>query len=98
MNPNANRIAPVVLVPACQRELGRHPFHVAGKKYLDAIRLAGCVPLVVPAAQLEELPTLMALAQGHADGGEGPAVALRVKRELGVVHRLAKVAGVHVGR
>jgi len=64
MNPNANRIAPVVLVPACQRELGRHPFHVAGKKYLDAIRLAGCVPLVVPAAQLEELPTLMALASG----------------------------------
>jgi len=74
MNPNANRIAPaglnppppapVVLVPACQRMLGRHPFHVAGKKYLDAIRLAGCVPLVVPAAQLEELPTLMALACG----------------------------------
>jgi len=74
MNPNANRIAPaglnppppapVVLVPACQRMLGRHPFHVAGKKYLDAIRLAGCVPLVVPAAQLEELPTLMALASG----------------------------------
>jgi len=72
MNPNANRIAPtvpsnpapVVLVPACQRTLGRHPFHVAGKKYLDAIRLGGCVPLVVPAAQLEELPTLMALASG----------------------------------
>ena len=72
MNPNANRIAPtvpsnpapVVLVPACQRTLGRHPIHVAGKKYLDAIRLGGCVPLVVPAAQLEELPTLMALASG----------------------------------
>jgi putative glutamine amidotransferase len=72
MNPNVNRIAPrvlgttapVVLVPACQRELGRHPFYVAGKKYLDAIRLAGCVPLVVPAAQAHELPTLMALADG----------------------------------
>jgi putative glutamine amidotransferase len=55
---------PVVLVPACQRVLGRHPFHVAGKKYVDAIRLAGCVPLVVPAAQADELPTLLDLADG----------------------------------
>jgi putative glutamine amidotransferase len=60
MNPHA----PVVLVPACQRTLGRHPFFVAGKKYLDAIRLAGCVPLVVPAATRAELPTLLALADG----------------------------------
>lgn len=56
--------SPVVLVPACQRVLGRHPFHVAGKKYLDAVRLAGCVPLVVPAAQPDELPTLLDLADG----------------------------------
>ncbi len=64
MNPNMNCPVPVVLVPACQRTLGRHPFLVAGKKYLDAIRLAGCVPLVVPAASLQELPTFMALADG----------------------------------
>ena len=31
---------PVVLVPACNRALGEHPFHVAGKKYIDAVRLA----------------------------------------------------------
>lgn len=55
---------PVVLVPACQRILGRHPFHVAGKKYVDAVRMAGCLPLVVPAAQAEELPALLDVASG----------------------------------
>ena len=55
---------PVVLVPACQRVLGRHPFHVAGQKYIDAVRMAGGVPLVVPAAQPDELPALLDLADG----------------------------------
>ncbi|MDE2078333.1 MAG: gamma-glutamyl-gamma-aminobutyrate hydrolase family protein [Burkholderiales bacterium] len=55
---------PIVLVPACQRTLGRHPFHVAGKKYVDAIRLAGAVPLVIPSAQPDELSTLLAMADG----------------------------------
>jgi putative glutamine amidotransferase len=59
-----SRPAPVVLVPACQRVLGRHPFHVAGKKYLDAVRMAGCVPLVVPGALPDELDTLLDLADG----------------------------------
>ncbi|MFT3859306.1 MAG: gamma-glutamyl-gamma-aminobutyrate hydrolase family protein [Aquabacterium sp.] len=63
MSAELNR-PPVVLVPACQRVLGRHPFHVAGKKYVDAVRLAGCVPLVVPAAQADELPALLDLADG----------------------------------
>jgi putative glutamine amidotransferase len=55
---------PLVLVPACQRVLGRHPFHVAGQKYVDAVRLAGCVPLVVPAARPAELPALLEMASG----------------------------------
>lgn len=63
MSAETNR-PPVVLVPACQRVLGRHPFHVAGKKYIDAIRMAGCLPLVVPAAQADELPALLNLADG----------------------------------
>lgn len=63
MSANLNH-PPFVLVPACQRVLGRHPFHVAGKKYVDAVRLAGCVPLVVPAAQADELPALLDLADG----------------------------------
>lgn len=55
---------PIVLVPACNKMLGQHPFHVAGKKYIDAVRLAGCLPLVVPAAQTDELDALLALAHG----------------------------------
>lgn len=55
---------PVVLVPACNRMLGHHPFHIAGKKYIDAVRLAGCQPLVVPSAALDELDALLALADG----------------------------------
>ena len=38
---------PFVLVPACNRMVGEHPFHIAGKKYVDAVRLAGCQPFIV---------------------------------------------------
>lgn len=55
---------PVVLVPACNRQYGKHPFHIAGKKYIDAVRLAGCQPLVVPTAQPEEFDALIDLADG----------------------------------
>jgi putative glutamine amidotransferase len=59
-----NRPRPVVLVPACNRMFGRHPFHVAGKKYIDAVKLAGCLPLVVPSAQAHEVDELLDLADG----------------------------------
>lgn len=55
---------PVVLVPACNRQIGLHPFHIAGKKYVDFVRLAGCLPLVVPNAAAHELEPLLALADG----------------------------------
>ena len=55
---------PVVLVPADNRMLGEHPFHVAGKKYVDAVRLAGCLPLVVPCASADEVDELLSLADG----------------------------------
>ena len=55
---------PIVLVPACLRVLGDLPFLVAGRKYVDAVRLAGAVPLVVPAAQVDELGTLLDVADG----------------------------------
>lgn len=58
------RRKPIVLVPACNRMLGEHPFHVAGKKYVDAIRLAGCQPLIVPSAGVDELDALLDLADG----------------------------------
>ena len=55
---------PIVLIPACNRMVGKHPFHIAGKKYTDFIRLAGCQPLVVPTASAEELESLLDLADG----------------------------------
>jgi putative glutamine amidotransferase len=55
---------PVVLVPACNRLLGDHLFHVAGRKYVDAVRLAGCQPLIVPTANADELDALLDLADG----------------------------------
>jgi putative glutamine amidotransferase len=55
---------PVVLVPACNRMLGQHPYHVAGKKYIDAVRLAGCQPLIVPSAHIDEIDALLDLADG----------------------------------
>ncbi|MFM2068044.1 MAG: hypothetical protein RLZZ584_2953 [Pseudomonadota bacterium] len=58
------RRQPLVLVPACNRMLGQHPFHVAGQKYCDAVRLAGALPLVVPTAQPEDLDQLLDLADG----------------------------------
>jgi putative glutamine amidotransferase len=55
---------PLVLVPACNRMLGEHPYHIAGKKYVDAVRLAGCLPLVVPNADRVEMEALLAIADG----------------------------------
>lgn len=60
----ANRNKPVVLVPACNRMMGDHPFHMAGKKYLDAVRLAGCLPLIVPSSSPGELDELLDIADG----------------------------------
>lgn len=62
MSHDASR--PLVLVPACNRWLGGHPYHVAGNKYVDFVRLAGCLPLVVPDASADEAPQLLALADG----------------------------------
>jgi len=55
---------PVVLVPACNRMIGHHPFHIAGKKYIDAVRLAGCLPVVAPSIAEDELNEWL----DHADG------------------------------
>lgn len=55
---------PAVLIPACNRMVGHHPFHIAGKKYVDAVRLAGCLPLIVPFVHAAEIDELL----DHADG------------------------------
>lgn len=55
---------PVILLPADNRVLGEHPFHVAGKKYVDAARIAGGLPFVVPSAGPSEIEALLDLADG----------------------------------
>jgi len=58
---------PQVLVPVCNRQLGDHPFHIVGKKYIDAVRLAGCLPIVVPnlgEAGADDLDDWLAVADG----------------------------------
>jgi putative glutamine amidotransferase len=40
---------PIVLVPACTRQIGVHPYHTAQFKYVDAVVLgADCAPLILP--------------------------------------------------
>ena len=55
---------PFVLVPACNRMVGDHPFHIAGKKYADAVRLAGCQPFIVPSLEPEEIDEMLESADG----------------------------------
>jgi putative glutamine amidotransferase len=55
---------PRVLLPACNRPLGAYPFEVVGQKYIDAVRLAGALPLIVPTAEAHELDALLDLADG----------------------------------
>jgi putative glutamine amidotransferase len=55
---------PIVLIPACNRVVGKHAFHIAGKKYIDFVRLAHCQPLVVPSATPDELDALLDIADG----------------------------------
>lgn len=62
--PRLPRSKPIVLVPACNRLLGEHAFQVAGQKYLDAVRLAGCQPLVVPNAEEGDIDALLDIAHG----------------------------------
>ena len=55
---------PIVLVPTCMRQIGEHPFHTVGRKYIEAVRLAGCLPVVMPSGSPEELDAWLALADG----------------------------------
>ena len=96
---------PVVLVPACNRMLGHHPFHIAGKKYVDFVRLAGCQPLMVPSAEIDELDALLDLADGvlltgspsnvhpsHFDEGvHNPALPLDTARDAWTLPLVPKV-------
>ena len=55
---------PIVLVTSCNRMLGEHAFHIAGRKYVDAVRLAGALPLIAPPFEASELDGLLDAAHG----------------------------------
>lgn len=41
---------PIVIVPACIRQFGDHPYHAVQAKYIEAVvRGADCAPMIVPA-------------------------------------------------
>ncbi|MDP2005488.1 MAG: gamma-glutamyl-gamma-aminobutyrate hydrolase family protein [Rubrivivax sp.] len=56
--------APIVLVTSCNHRFGEHPFHIAGRKYVDAVRLAGALPLIAPPFDVAELDSLLDVADG----------------------------------
>jgi putative glutamine amidotransferase len=58
--------SPIVLVPACTRQLGEHPYYAAQIKYVDAVVLgAGCAPLIVPAlGDRLDLESMLAVCDG----------------------------------
>jgi putative glutamine amidotransferase len=61
---SSDRGGPRVLLSACNRTLGRHAFHLVGHKYVQAVRLAGCLPIPLPNLAEGELPAWLDLADG----------------------------------
>jgi putative glutamine amidotransferase len=58
--------SPIVLVPACTRQFGDHPYYAAQVKYVEAVvRGAGCAPLILPALGAAlDLETMLAVCDG----------------------------------
>ena len=58
--------SPIVLVPACTRQFGDHPYYAAQIKYVQAVvRGAGCAPLILPAlGDALDLETMLAVCHG----------------------------------
>ena len=57
---------PIVIVPACTRDFGEHPYHAAQHKYVDAVDLgAGCAPMILPSLGPRlDLETMLELCDG----------------------------------
>ena len=52
---------PLIGVTACSKQIGPHPYHIVGDKYVRAVAVgAGGLPLVIPSlGELIDLPTLI---------------------------------------
>ncbi len=55
---------PKLLLPACSQQFGAHPFHIVGRKYVEAARLAGALPLVVPWLEADEIDVALDSVHG----------------------------------
>ncbi|MBF0676687.1 gamma-glutamyl-gamma-aminobutyrate hydrolase family protein [Pseudomonas sp.] len=57
---------PLIGITACNKQIGLHPYHIAGDKYVRAVALAaGGMPLIIPAlVEAFDLPRLLE----HLDG------------------------------
>jgi putative glutamine amidotransferase len=46
---------PVVLIPACSKDIGAQPYHAVQKKYVDAVLLGSqCTPILLPPIGMDE--------------------------------------------
>ena len=50
---------PLVIVTSCNRFSAGHVVHLAGRKYVDAVRLAGALPLIAPPLDPDQLSDLL---------------------------------------
>ncbi len=64
MHPSFPAPPPLVLVSSCNKVLAGHPSHTVGRKYVDAVRLAGALPLVAPPFAEAQLPGLLEQVHG----------------------------------
>ena len=57
---------PLIGIPADRRLTGKHPFHMVGEKYIEAVSIgAGAVPALVPAlGAATEWPQLLETLDG----------------------------------
>lgn len=59
-----HRRLPIVLLPACHRIIDHRDFHATPAAYSDALRHAGCQPVLVTAERPGEIAALLDLADG----------------------------------
>ena len=57
---------PIVLIPACTKQISHHPWQAVQLKYLEALVYgAGCQPLIIPAlGDQNSVEALLAVAHG----------------------------------
>lgn len=88
--PPSRPTLPLVGIPCCLRQMGHHPFHIAGDKYVRAVSEgAGAMPFLIPALGawwdidllIDRLDGLLITGSPsnvephHYDGYDGPASA-----------------------